>query len=423
METKDVLQSTINGFGNNGTLKYFPVSESEISEILKKANQAGDKVTVVSGGTKRGYGGLKNDYDIVLSLADYKGIVEHTAGDMTVTVRSGTTIQELQDFLKDFGQMVSLDPNWPADATIGGVIAANESGPKRMKYGSARDQVIGLRIVYPDGTLTRTGGKVVKNVAGYDMNKLFIGSMGTLGVITEITMKLRPVPKCESLIQIKVPSGKLDDLRAFSKSIQDSMLEPVTLEIMNPAFSKRILNEESFHLLIGLEDVENSVRYQETWIEANIPEGLPIKIVNGEEACAFWSSFSNAVPNSLSAKQNQAVLKISTKNMDVFEIIHEAQKLEDEGLEHVESHGGTGHGISYVILTGNKDGVTAAIKKLRAEAEKRKGHAVIKHMPYEWRKETDVWGHNPAYFFLLQGIKEKADPNNTLNHQRFVGGI
>ncbi|MDA6161842.1 FAD-binding oxidoreductase, partial [Escherichia coli] len=108
---------------------------------------------------------------------------------MTVTVRSGTRFKDLQDYLAKHNQKISLDPFWPENATIGGIIAANESGPKRLGYGSARDAVIGLRTVYPDGKVIRSGGRVVKNVAGYDMNKLFIGSMGTLGVISEITLK------------------------------------------------------------------------------------------------------------------------------------------------------------------------------------------------------------------------------------------
>ncbi|WP_173916683.1 FAD-binding oxidoreductase [Halobacillus sp. Marseille-Q1614] len=433
METKNVLKSSQlesaisnDMYGNNGAAVHSPVSESEISELLQHANQEGKKVTILSGGTKRGYGGLRNDYDIVLSLADYKGIVEHTPGDMTVTVRPGTTVKELQEFLKEFSQMVSLDPSWPEQATIGGIIASNESGPKRMKYGSARDLVIGLRVAYPDGTIIRTGGKVVKNVAGYDMNKLFIGSMGTLGVITEITMKLRPIPKCESLVKISVPNENLKDVQTFAVKIQDSLMEPVTLELLNPSLSKRLLNKENYHLLIGLEDVENSVRHQAKWIESNKPEGTTAQILNESEAELFWRRFSKASPNSLAhpeTEETQAVLKISTKNMDVFEIIREAEALQANSPINIEIHGGMGHGITYAILTGKKSEIISAIGKLRDQAEMRKGYAVAKHLPYEWRKEVDVWGPQPAYFFLLKDIKKKVDSNNTLNHQRFVGGI
>ncbi|SEA14291.1 glycolate oxidase FAD binding subunit [Thalassobacillus cyri] len=413
-------------FGNDGAEVVAPESEADIADILRKANKDGKKVAIISGGTKRGYGGLKNDYDILLSLSQYKGVVEHTAGDMTVTVRPGTTIKELQDFLREFDQMASIDPAWPEQATIGGVIAANESGPKRMKYGSARDLVIGLRVVYPDGTVIRTGGKVVKNVAGYDMNKLFIGSMGTLGVITEITMKLRPLPKCESLVKLFVSKEQLQDLKTFVVKIQDSMIEPATLEMVNPALSKKLFNRDTYTLLAAFEDVENSVRYQEQWIKDNKPEGMAMDVSSETEATAFWNAFSKIAPNSLTdyeSNRTRAVVKIGSKNMNVFEWLAEAETLQKANLLTIEMHGGLGHGITNAICTGVESEVKQAIVRLRYRAEDKKGYAIVKHLPYTLRHEIDVWGHKPAYFFLFEGIKKKNDPNNTLNHQRFVGGI
>ncbi|MFG6117362.1 FAD-binding oxidoreductase [Halobacillus sp. MO56] len=433
MEIQDMPQTSITAsstlkddkFGNNGAEMAAPVSEEETADVLRKANEDDKKVAIISGGTKRGYGGLKNDYDILLSLSQYKGVVEHTAGDMTVTVRPGTTIKELQDFLREFDQMASIDPAWPEQATIGGVIAANESGPKRMKYGSARDLVIGLRVAYPDGTVIRTGGKVVKNVAGYDMNKLFIGSMGTLGVITEITMKLRPVSKCESLVKLFVSKEQLQDLKAFVVQIQDSMIEPASLELVNPALSKKLFKRDAYTLLAAFEDVENSVRYQEQWIEENKPEGMDMDVSSQTEATAFWNAFSTIAPNSLTDYESnvvRAVVKIGSKNMDVFEWLTEAETLQTQNLT-IEMHGGLGHGITNAICTGDENEVKQAIERIRSRTEERKGYAIVKHLPYSLRHEIDVWGHKPAYFFLFEGIKKKNDPNNTLNHQRFVGGI
>src|SRR5690606_11710977 len=160
---------------------------------------------VVAGGTKRGYGGTLQQADILLSLEKYKGIVEHSVGDLTLTVKAGTTLKEISDELAKKGQRLPLDTPWPEYATIGGILSANDSGPKRLLHGSGRDLVIGTRIVYADGRVIRTGGKTVKNVAGYDMNKLFIGAMGTLGVISEVTVKLRPLPKYEGLVLLHFP--------------------------------------------------------------------------------------------------------------------------------------------------------------------------------------------------------------------------
>ena len=153
--------------------------------------------------------------DICLSLADYTGIIEHVPGDMTITVKAGTPFKEVQRYLAGFNRMVAMDPYAGDQSTIGGIVAANDSGPKRLGYGSARDSVIGMRLVYPDGKVIRAGGKVVKNVAGYDMNKLFIGSMGTLAVMTEISLKLRPIAKYASTAIIQIPDPAFEAMKQF----------------------------------------------------------------------------------------------------------------------------------------------------------------------------------------------------------------
>ncbi|ARI78540.1 FAD-binding oxidoreductase [Halobacillus mangrovi] len=411
-------------FANKGAKVLKPTTEAEISEIVREADEENINLTIESGGTKRGYGGVKTAYDWTLSLSDYKGVVEHNVGDMTVTVRAGTTITELQNFLRQHNQMVSIDPDWPDQATIGGVIASNESGCKRLKYGSARDLVIGLRVVYPNGEIIRTGAKVVKNVAGYDMNKLFIGAMGTLGVITEITMKLRPIPKYESLLQVSVPEEKMDELKTLAVAIQDSVIEPVSLELVNPNLSKKLTGREEYMLLVAFEDVEKSVRYQEEWVENHKSESAFIQVIRQDKAREFWRTFSTLAPNSLTDGQTgsiQAILKIGSKNMDVFQIMKDSGTITSSVS--IEAHGGMGHGISQYTLAGEEAEVLEAIRVLRKIAESKKGYAIGKHLPYKLRKEIDAWGEKTSSFFLFEGIKQKVDPRNTLNHQRFIGGI
>src|SRR5690606_30028435 len=292
-----------NPYGNSGYVIVYPKTEEEIVSLLKYANSNGKKISIISGGTKRGFGGLVEYFDILLSLKNYKGVVEHTVGDMTLTVRPGTTIKELQDYLAKTNQKISLDPAWPEYATIGGVIASNESGPKRLRYGSARDIVIGLRVVYPDGTVIRSGGKVVKNVAGYDMNKLFIGSMGTLGVLSEITFKLLPLPKYESLVLLSFSEGSENEIKSFAVKLLDSILEPVSVELLNPSLSKRLINQDSYTLALSFEDVESSVHYQEEFVKNNLqPTGTNLQILPQEEARLFWDKFSRIAPNGVTTE-------------------------------------------------------------------------------------------------------------------------
>lgn len=414
-------------FGNNGLSVLTPKSENEISEILKSAHNEKKRVSIIGSGTKNGYGGLVEEYDYLLSLANYKGIVEHTVGDMTVTVKPGTTFSELQNYLNQHHQMISIDPNWPNHATIGGIIAANESGPKRLKYGSARDLVIGLRVVYPDGSVIRTGGKVVKNVAGYDMNKLFVGSMGTLGVISEITLKLRPMPKYESLMIISVQENQLEQIRSFVVALQDSMVEPSSIELLNPTLSEKLRNSHTYNLLISFEDVENAVHYQEKWVEEHKPVGASTELLTLQQANEFWENFSSIAPHCLKDEEDsdciEAVLKIGSKNLSVLSIIEESQRIQEEYHVEIQAHGGVGHGISNLFLKGTETSVKLTISHMRKFMQGKSGYVIIKHLSYQLRCELNVWGEIPSYFFLFKGIKEKIDPHNTLNHKRYIGGI
>ena len=410
--------------GNSGKVNVYPVTEQEVSKILAYANEHGKSVIIEGGGTKRGFGGVEEYADILLSMAQFKGVVEHTPGDMTLTVKSGTTFKELQDYLSNYNQQLSLDPCWPEFSTIGGIVASNESGPKRIGYGSSRDAVIGLRMVYPDGTVIRSGGKVVKNVAGYDMNKLFIGAMGTLGVMTEVTVKLRPIPKYESLILLTFKEHRLEDMRQFSKELLDSPLEPVACELLSPSLSKKLTGEDSYIVAISFEDVENSVHYQEEYINKIKPSFTNLKLLAQGEAKNFWNLFYTMYPNGFEKEsKTEASLKIGAVNLTVLDIIKACHHMTEYFDVLVDAHGGLGHGLASVNVKGESGAVIEAIEHIRKIVRKLGGYVVVKHLPHTLRQKIEVWGEKPTYFFLLEGIKSKIDPKKTLNPKRFVGGL
>jgi glycolate oxidase FAD binding subunit len=413
--------------GNTAAYIAFPHTEQEIAHILAYAQQNGKKVIPMGGGTKRGFGGTDDAADLLLSLSRCTGIVEHSPGDMIVTVRPGITIKELQDNLAEYGQMLPLDPSWPAYATAGGVAMANDSGPKRLRYGSARDHVIAMRVVYPNGTVIRTGAKVVKNVAGYDMNKLFIGSMGTLGVLSEISFKLRPIPKAESLVLLAFPEQAIDNAREFTRSLLDSMLEPVSLELLSPVLTGRLGGKQEYMLAIAFEDVENAVRYQEAWIYDRLPNKSGLTILAQQEARTWWEAFACIMPNGAEESPNdrmKAALKIGSKNVDVLDLVIACHRLGEERNVVIETHGGVGHGLTYAYIEGeDEDELLACMKHIRRLAEEKGGYAIVRHAPLSLRRKIDVWGEKPAYFPLLEGIKQTIDPYRILNPGRFVGGI
>ncbi|MBS4192998.1 FAD-binding oxidoreductase [Bacillus sp. FJAT-49705] len=412
--------------GNSGIVNVYPKTEEGISLVLKYATDHKLTISIMGRGTKRGFGGLNETSDILLSLEDYKGVVEHTVGDMTLTVKAGTTFQEIQDYLDDTNQRIALDPFNPFEATIGGILGANDSGPKRFKYGSSRDSVIGLRILYPDGSVIRTGGKVVKNVAGYDMNKLFIGSMGTLGVISEVTFKLRPLAKYESLVLLSFPEGNMDNIKLCAKKVLDSVLEPVCMELLSPSLSDRLFHRNDYILAVSFEDVESSVHYQIKLLKDIMPANTVCNILSKEDAQVFWEKFYQITPASTSSGNNAetiAALKIGVVNFDVLKVIKKADLLQDVNNIKIEAHGGLGHGLCQLIITGAKEDILSAIEKIRKIVLGLEGYVIVKHLPFTIRKDINVWGEKPPHFFLLEGIKSKIDPNRILNPSRFVGGI
>ncbi len=421
-----IQEEAENSLNKDAVYTVFPKTEEEIAGILQYANQNMLKVIPISGGTKSELGGLNEKANILLSLSGFKGIVEHSPGDMTVTIRPGTTMKEITEYLAKHQQMFSIDPAHPEFSTIGGVISSNDSGPKRLRYGSARDLVIGLRVVYPDGRIIRTGGKVVKNVAGYDMSKLFIGAMGTLGIISEITIKLRPIPKFESLVLLNFSKRDMEAIKTFIITLLDSIIEPVSLEIVSRSLNKRLTGMDCYSLAIAFEDVESSVRYQEDWVQFHKPKGTETQILHQDKAKNWWSAFYTIAPYSSQAKtmtEMEVALKIGSLNMLVPEIIRISEEIGESENLLVEAHGGAGHGISRVYIKGNEDNILSFIQQIRLLVEKNGGYVIVQHAQLTLRHRLSVWGEKPSYFSLMEDIKRSVDPNRVLNPDRFVGGI
>ena len=177
----------------DGRVIALPSTTEQVAAVMRSINDLGMTVEIAGAGTKRGWANPVRT-DIVLNTRRLAGVVEHSWQDLTATVGAGTPWAVMQNELAQHGQFVALDPLWPQQARVGGIVAVNDSGALRSSYGSLRDLIIGMTIVLADGTIAKTGGKVVKNVAGYDLHKLMTGAFGTLGIITEVTFRLHPLP-------------------------------------------------------------------------------------------------------------------------------------------------------------------------------------------------------------------------------------
>ncbi len=204
-------------------IRIAPADTQQIAEVLRFANENGLTAMPVGSGSKLGWGNPVAPH-IELSLARMDKVREHSWHDLTCTVEAGCTWRTMQTELARHGQMVALDPLWAGRATIGGIVAANDGGALRLKFGSLRDLIIGMTVVLADGTIAKTGGKVVKNVAGYDLHKLMTGSFGTLGAIASVNFRLHPVERHARTWTAVAPFA--NDFKAGLQALLDSQLTP-----------------------------------------------------------------------------------------------------------------------------------------------------------------------------------------------------
>src|SRR6266852_18850 len=197
-----------------------PATPQELAAELKRANDAGLALAPRGGGTKCDWGNPPARCDAIVSTACLNRVIEHAWADLTVTVEAGCTLANLQATLAEHGQRLAVDALWPERATIGGILSTNDTGALRLSFGGLRDLIIGATVALADGTLAVSGGKVVKNVAGYDLQKLVTGALGTLGVITQAVFRLHPLPRHSRTLTIAPPT--LDEAQRILLAIQSS---------------------------------------------------------------------------------------------------------------------------------------------------------------------------------------------------------
>jgi glycolate oxidase FAD binding subunit len=409
-----------------------PGSAAEVASILSLANREKLSVLPRGRGTKFALGGIPRAGDLVLAIGRFNRIVDYDAPNLTVTVEAGVTLGELARVLASQGNFLPLDAPL-ADATIGGVAATNQSGPRRLAYGSARDLALGVRAVLPKGDAVRFGGKVMKNVAGYDMTKLLIGSWGTLGVITEMTFRLLPLPEAEKSLLAVFPS--LEEAAGAASAVLASQLLPSALELVSAKGSKSVTGAagiselaEGYVLAIDLEGFHEAVERQIVDLTALFQRGgaKEVRLVEGDEQGRLWAALRDFSRVALAHDTSVVGLKLSVPISQVQGLFGLAErKAADCGLDcAVISH--AGNGLVYPFFfdsAGRIPVLVQLIHALQIDAEKAGGEAIVEWAPPEIKKQVAVWGEPQPAWSMMRRLKVELDPNGILNPGRFVGGI
>jgi glycolate oxidase FAD binding subunit len=418
----------LRNYAVDGVLPRFaviPETVEQVSQTVALANQQGLTLIARGGGSRLNLGGIPERFDILLETTKLARLLEHEAPDLTCHVEAGTTLAELRAKLATKGQWLALDPPDAQQATIGGILASNASGPKRLRYGTARDMVIGLRVVQASGEVARSGGSVVKNVAGYDLNKLYIGSLGTLGIIVEVNFKLQPLPTNERTLILTF--SNVEDAMGTVIALLGSLLTPSAIELIDSSaasdmtdFFGLTLPTNGYTLAVNFEGSTTSIDRQvnETRLLARKNDALLGDDLVGEAQDQFWNIVREHTQGTVTCKAAVLVSKMDNYLKTIKQV---CQKHELEAA--VVAH--AGNGILYIELrpVDATYRLVEAIKELRLHAQEARGSMVVERCPPDLKRRISVWGEPDQNFFLMQRIKQQFDSRGTFVKGRFVGGL
>lgn len=404
-----------------------PESEEQVAAVLRYANESGLAVIPRGGGTQLATGNPPRRADIILSMARMNMIIEYAPHDLTVTAQAGLTLAALQHALGASRQWLALDPLIDEAATIGGLISTNATGARRLRYGGVRDQIIGVRVALADGTIARGGGKVVKNVAGYDLPKLYTGALGTLGVILSASFRLYPLPLFGATTLLE--HHHLPTLGALALRLLSLPLTPSALDILSPETAG------APYLLAAR--FESGVRAAVDEQARVVRDAAGVDGVDGARARAtlsdddearFWSALATrrrtplVMPSDVSAADASVTIKASLLPTDVVDWLGELESTRNSGVSHADWQAHAGHGVIHARLAAPPETLARIIAALRQAAIDRRGSLVITEAPPTLADTLDPWGPVGA-LVVMRNLKERFDPNGILNPGRFVGGM
>lgn len=399
----------------------FPRSREEVGTLLKLAWERQLAVSPRGGGVYTHLGNPPVRLDLVVVTTGLDRVVEYEPADLTAVLEAGLTLARVQEILGQHNQFLPLDPPCPERATLGGILAVNQSGPLRLGYGTARDIVIGTKAVLADGTLIKSGGKVVKNVAGYDLNKLFIGSLGTVGVIVEAAFKVYPKPQTwgTAVGRFGTPEAAWDAVWRLRQSV----FEPVSLELLGGALGPE-LSDEGWRLYARYAGYGPAVARQvrETCGIFKAAGGEAESLPDAEET--FWPVLRDLPVTWRAGWGVGAVVKAGMLPTRVPQFIAAADAaFKGQGVT-PGWVARAGVGLAYGYLEGPDYATLAAgVQAARKAARELGGYLVVERADPDLKAALDVWGPVGPELELMRRLKAEFDPKGILNPGRFVGGI
>ena len=402
------------------TVVVVPGNISEMQDVLRVASEMNVSVIPAGSGSKLSIGNVVREVGIVVSTNRLNKVIEYEPADLTVTVESGIRMLDLQKELAVHRQYFPLNPPYADRCTIGGIVATNSSGPLRLRHGTARNLVLGLHVMLANGTVVKSGGKVVKNVAGYDLNKLYIGSYGTLGIITEVSLKLCPLPSHESILAAQYDT--IEKAIHAGLSIVSSQVLP-SYVILKTKVAVNGLSEQYPTLMVGFGGEAETVSWQIGTTQSQMEQNgaKSVHVIEGESQDRMRHEMQEY--SAADEVYNRIIVRVNLKRTDMSKFAEAAHELASDMMFYL------GNGVVYLRLpvTHGDDfarddfkSTAGIITKLRQQVLGMKGNLTIESAPPALKQHLDIWGPIGNTLDLMKQIKAKFDSKGILNAGRFV---
>ena len=409
----------------------YPKSSEQVAAVLKCAADHDLAVIPCRSATKLGIGNIPRRYDLALSLKEMNNVWHYEPADLTVSVEAGIKLGDFAELLARDGLWLPLDPPGGARSSLGGILATNATGPLRQYYGAPRDMVVGMKIATADGKIIKSGGRVVKNVAGYDLTKLLIGSYGSLGVIVEANLKLFPLPAGRTTFVFRVP--KLEMARDLRRRIVNSPLTPIRMVLLNSEAEGLLApcargGEGAGEFALWVEAVGAQrvlERYARTLEELGRAAGAGATSLEREAAERGWSRIADFSSWLGPDFPSRAILRASLPIAAGEDFVNRAQQEAERAKSRLAVFAQTGMGVINLCLLDVSDvsGTVTAIENLRRMANEMRGAFVVERCEPEIKTRVEVWGTPGNDFEIMRKVKHSWDPKGILSPGRFVGRL
>jgi glycolate oxidase FAD binding subunit len=398
-----------------------PGSPAELGDLVRRAGADGQALYPLGGRTLLEQGLPPSRPGLGVDLRALDQVIDYPARDMTVTVRAGITLARLQELLAAENQRLAVDVPRAGEATLGGALAANVSGPRRYGHGTLRDYVIGISAVNDEGQEVKAGGRVVKNVAGYDLCKLYIGSLGTLGIITQVTLKLKPRPEEQALLALpcddEAVAPLLDRLHA-------SNTRPVCVDLLNgPAVraldARGRLPGSPWVVVIGYEENAEAVAWQVRRLVGELGPGHTrgLDVWAGRTGNWLW----DALVEFRARPAGPLTFKANLLPRATADFCRRAAALPEPVL--LQAHAGSGIVLGHVDGTLTLERAQAMLNTMLTWAEAARGNVILLRCPPAWKAALPVWGAPRGDLWLMRRVKEQLDPRRLFNPGRFIDAL